>query len=173
MQIAERETGAVTVLDLSGKITLGEGDTQLKDKLQQPPAPGKEERTVQPGGGELRRQRWVGRAGQRIYDSYPRGRQPEAAQRHPQAAGSAVDHQAVDRLRDVRFGGRGDQKLQERNTTRRRKDAGEHSSKRFLCCFLSLRRVFSYPFRKITILFVFVPFELLRTPQQFAVLVNC
>jgi anti-sigma B factor antagonist len=33
MQIAERETGAVTVLDLSGKITLGEGDTLLKDKL--------------------------------------------------------------------------------------------------------------------------------------------
>ena len=34
MQIAERESGAVTVLDLSGKITLGEGDTLLKDKLQ-------------------------------------------------------------------------------------------------------------------------------------------
>jgi anti-sigma B factor antagonist len=33
MQIAEREAGAVTVLDLSGKITLGEGDTLLKDKL--------------------------------------------------------------------------------------------------------------------------------------------
>ena len=33
MQIAERETGAVTVLDLSGKITLGEGDALLKDKL--------------------------------------------------------------------------------------------------------------------------------------------
>src|SRR6186713_1686087 len=33
MQIAERETGKVTVLDLSGKITLGEGDTLLKDKL--------------------------------------------------------------------------------------------------------------------------------------------
>jgi anti-sigma B factor antagonist len=33
MQIAQRETGAVTVLDLSGKITLGEGDTLLKDKL--------------------------------------------------------------------------------------------------------------------------------------------
>ena len=33
MQIAEREVGAVTVLDLSGKITLGEGDTLLKDKL--------------------------------------------------------------------------------------------------------------------------------------------
>ncbi len=33
MQIAQREAGAVTVLDLSGKITLGEGDTLLKDKL--------------------------------------------------------------------------------------------------------------------------------------------
>jgi anti-sigma B factor antagonist len=33
MQIAEREDGAVTVLDLSGKITLGEGDAMLKDKL--------------------------------------------------------------------------------------------------------------------------------------------
>ena len=33
MQIAQRETGAVTVLDLSGKITLGEGDALLKDKL--------------------------------------------------------------------------------------------------------------------------------------------
>ena len=33
MQIAERESGAVTILDLSGKITLGAGDTLLKDKL--------------------------------------------------------------------------------------------------------------------------------------------
>ena len=33
MQIAERESGAVTILDLSGKITLGDGDTLLKDKL--------------------------------------------------------------------------------------------------------------------------------------------
>jgi anti-sigma B factor antagonist len=34
MQIAERENGAVTVLDLSGKITLGEDGNLLKDKLQ-------------------------------------------------------------------------------------------------------------------------------------------
>ena len=34
MQIAERESGAVTVLDLSGKITMGEDGTLLKDKLQ-------------------------------------------------------------------------------------------------------------------------------------------
>ena len=34
MQIAERESGSVTVLDLSGRITLGEDGTLLKDKLQ-------------------------------------------------------------------------------------------------------------------------------------------
>src|SRR5687767_14815312 len=34
MQIAERESGSVTILDLSGKITLGEDGTLLKDKLQ-------------------------------------------------------------------------------------------------------------------------------------------
>jgi anti-sigma B factor antagonist len=33
MQIAERQSGSVTVLDLSGKITLGEDGNLLKDKL--------------------------------------------------------------------------------------------------------------------------------------------
>ena len=33
MEIVEREVGPVTVLDLSGKITLGAGDNLLKDKL--------------------------------------------------------------------------------------------------------------------------------------------
>ena len=34
MQMTERQSGSVTVLDLSGKITLGEDSTLLKDKLQ-------------------------------------------------------------------------------------------------------------------------------------------
>ena len=34
MQIAERESGAVTVLDLTGRITMGEDGNLLKDKLQ-------------------------------------------------------------------------------------------------------------------------------------------
>ena len=33
MEISERNDGKVTVLNLSGKITLGEGDVLLKDKL--------------------------------------------------------------------------------------------------------------------------------------------
>ena len=33
MQIEERSAGDVTVLDLKGKMTLGEGDEQLRDKI--------------------------------------------------------------------------------------------------------------------------------------------
>ena len=33
MQIEERLVGEVTILDLKGKITLGEGDEALKDKI--------------------------------------------------------------------------------------------------------------------------------------------
>ena len=33
MQIAERSAGEVTILDLKGKMTLGEGDEILKDKI--------------------------------------------------------------------------------------------------------------------------------------------
>ena len=33
MQIEERVVGEVTILDLKGKITLGEGDEALKDKI--------------------------------------------------------------------------------------------------------------------------------------------
>ena len=33
MQIEERKVGEVTILDLKGKITLGEGDEALKDKI--------------------------------------------------------------------------------------------------------------------------------------------
>jgi anti-sigma B factor antagonist len=33
MQIEERAAGNVTILDLKGKITLGEGDEALKDKI--------------------------------------------------------------------------------------------------------------------------------------------
>ena len=33
MQIEERVVGTVTILDLKGKVTLGEGDEVLKDKI--------------------------------------------------------------------------------------------------------------------------------------------
>jgi len=33
MQIEERTAGSVTILDLKGRLTLGDGDTLLKDKV--------------------------------------------------------------------------------------------------------------------------------------------
>ena len=33
MEISERNSGKVTILNLTGKVTLGEGDVLLKDKL--------------------------------------------------------------------------------------------------------------------------------------------
>ena len=33
MQIEERTLGAVTILDVKGKLTLGDGDTLLRDKI--------------------------------------------------------------------------------------------------------------------------------------------
>ena len=135
MQIAERETGTVTVLDLSGKITLGEGDAQLKDKLHSLLHQGKKNVLLNLAEVQLRGQRGPWRAGQRLYDGHARRRQPEAGQRHQEAAGSAVDHEAADRVRDLRF-----------RETRR-------------CA--SYKKLELIAFRKTTIRFVFVPFELL------------
>ena len=41
MEIAERTVGDITVLDLKGKMTLGEGDELLKDKINSLLAGGK------------------------------------------------------------------------------------------------------------------------------------
>ena len=41
MEIAERTVSDVTVLDLKGKMTLGEGDELLKDKINSLLASGK------------------------------------------------------------------------------------------------------------------------------------
>ena len=41
MQIEERSAGEVTILDLKGKMTLGEGDELLKDKINSLLASGK------------------------------------------------------------------------------------------------------------------------------------
>ena len=112
MQIAEREAGAVTVLDLSGKITLGEGGTLLKDKLQASCI--RARRTCCCNLAQvLRRQRGSRRARQRLHDRDARRRRPEARERDQEAAGFAVDYQAADGLRNVRLRRRSTAELQE------------------------------------------------------------
>ena len=57
MQIEERVVGGVTILDLSGKMTLGEGDELLREKIAQPGQRRPEESVAQPRWRALHRQR--------------------------------------------------------------------------------------------------------------------
>ena len=112
MQIAERQSGSVTVLDLSGKITLGEDGTLLKDKLHSLLHQGK--KTILLNLGQVQ---YVDSAGLgalvSAYTTVTReGGVAEAGERHQEAAGSAVNHEAADGLRHLRFGRRGGQQLQ-------------------------------------------------------------
>ena len=50
MQIEERAVGDVVVLDLKGKITLGEGDELLKDKVNSLVNQGQQEDRAEPRG---------------------------------------------------------------------------------------------------------------------------
>ena len=50
LTISERESGGVTVLDLSGKITIGEGSVQLREKVRGLLEQGKKNILVNLGG---------------------------------------------------------------------------------------------------------------------------
>src|SRR5688500_1180582 len=50
MQIEERTVGDITILDLKGKMTLGEGDELLKDKINSPMNQGRGKILLNRGG---------------------------------------------------------------------------------------------------------------------------
>ena len=102
MQIEERAAGDVTILDVKGKMTLGEGDEILKDKINSLVAPGPQEARPEPGRRSVHRQRRPRRDRPDLHHRQPPGRQPEAPQPDQADHRSAVDHQAADRLRDLR-----------------------------------------------------------------------
>ena len=111
MQIEERVVNDVTILDLKGKITLGEGDEALKDKINslihaEPQADSAESR-----GRAVHRQRGSRRDRPDLHDGEPPGRPAQAGQPDQAHHGSAVDHQAADGLRDVRLGAGSAQEL--------------------------------------------------------------
>ena len=80
MEIEERVVGDVTILDLKGKMTLGEGDEMLKDKINSLLASGQEEAAAESRGRALHRQRGPGRSRADLHDGEPAGRQPQAGQ---------------------------------------------------------------------------------------------
>jgi anti-anti-sigma factor len=93
MEIAERAAGDVTILDVTGKMTLGEGDEILKDKVHSLALQG-------------RKKIVLNLAGVPYIDSAGLG---EIVRGQPQAAGadqtdhrSAVHHETADGLRNLR-----------------------------------------------------------------------
>jgi len=50
MQIEERTVGGVTILDVTGKLVLGDGDSQLKDKVHSLVSQGRKQVILNLGG---------------------------------------------------------------------------------------------------------------------------
>ena len=111
MQIAEREVGAVTVLDLSGRITLGEGDTLLKDKLHSLLHQGKKNLLLNLGQVSYVDSAGLGALVSAYTTVTREGGNLKLRQHHQEAAGSALDYEAAHRVRDVRHGRRGDEEF--------------------------------------------------------------
>ncbi len=106
MQIEERAVGDVVVLDLKGRITLGEGDELLKDKVNSLVNQGHKKIVL-----NLAEVPYIDSAGPRrnradLHDGQPPGRQPQAAEPDQADHRPAVDHEAADRVRDLRVGER-------------------------------------------------------------------
>ena len=120
MEIAERTVSDVTVLDLKGKMTLGEGDELLKDKINSLLAGGKKKLVLNLEGVPYIDSAGLGEIVRTLHDGEPSGRQPQAAQPDQAHRGPAVHHEAADGVRDVRHGSRGGQELHRLSSAWRR-----------------------------------------------------
>ena len=79
MEIAERTAGDVTILDVTGKMTLGEGDEILKDKVHSLSLQGRKKIVLNLAGVPYIDSAGLGEI-VRTYTTVSRaGRQPEAA----------------------------------------------------------------------------------------------
>ena len=112
MQIEERVVDGVTILDLKGKMTLGEGDELLKDKINSLLQQEKKQLLL-----NLENVPYIDSAGLgeivRTYTTVSRqGGQAEAAEPDEAHSGSSGDHEAAHRVRDVRHGKRSNHQLQ-------------------------------------------------------------
>ena len=101
MQIDERQAGDVTILDVKGKLTLGEGDEVLKDKINSLVLQGRKKLVL-----NLAEVPYIDSAGLgeivRTYTTVSRqGGMPEAAQPDQADYRPSGHHQAADRVRDL------------------------------------------------------------------------
>ena len=104
MQIDERVVDGVTILDLKGKMTLGEGDELLKDKINSLIQQDRKKLLLNLEGVPYIDSAGLGEI-VRTYTTVSRqGGQAEAAQPDEADSGSPGHHETADRVRDVRHG---------------------------------------------------------------------
>jgi anti-anti-sigma factor len=92
MKLTTRDVSGVTIVDLSGKITLGEGGMTLRDEVHKLLAAGSKKIVL-----NLADVNYIdssGLAGKRVYGSKERWRRVEAAEPDQQSARSACDYEA-------------------------------------------------------------------------------
>ena len=103
MQIEERVVDNVTILDLKGKITLGEGDEVLKDKINSLVHQDRKRILLNFGDVPYVDSAGLGEIVRYLHDRQPPGRPAQAGESDETDHRPAEHHEASDRLRDVRF----------------------------------------------------------------------
>ena len=112
MHISERTVGDVVIVDVSGKVTLGDGgDVVLKDKMQSLVQQGRKKVLLNLAEVSYVDSAGLGEIVPVVRDGDEERWGVEAAARDEANQGFAVDHQAPDRLRVLRQRGRGDHQL--------------------------------------------------------------
>ena len=99
LKLSTRQVDGITILDLSGRITLGEGSVQLRDATRDLLSKGRQAYPVEPRRRQLHRQLGYRRVGQRLHHRQKPGRRTEAPEPHQKGPRPASDHQALHRLR--------------------------------------------------------------------------
>src|SRR6266702_1433844 len=111
MQIDERSVGNVKVLDVTGQITMGQGNTQFKDKIHSMVNQGHKQILVNLGGVS-----YVDSAGLgelvAAFTTVSQRRKDEAREHDQEDERSARHHEAEQRIRNLRQGAGRGQELQ-------------------------------------------------------------
>ena len=102
MKVGSRQVDGVTIVDCSGRITLGEGSVILRDTVRDLLAKGNKKIVLNLAGRQLHRQLGHWRTGQRLHHHQESGRRTQTAQPDQEGQRPAPDHQALYRLRRER-----------------------------------------------------------------------
>ena len=102
LTIASREVDGVTVLDLSGRITLGEGSVQLRDAIRDLISKGSKNILLNLGDVNYIDSSGLGELVSAYTTAKNQGASPQAAQPDQKGQGRSATHQALHRLRHLR-----------------------------------------------------------------------